>query len=63
MRLKSAILLWLAMSFVFTTRARPATADVSFVHDIAPILLKRCTGCHGERINLAVCRRDFVSPD
>ena len=29
-----------------------AKADVSFSHDIAPILLKRCTGCHGERTNL-----------
>lgn len=28
-----------------------AHADVSFSHDIAPILLKRCTGCHGERSN------------
>ena len=27
-------------------------ADVSFSHDIAPIVLKRCTGCHGERANL-----------
>ena len=27
----------------------PAKADVSFSHAIAPILLKRCTGCHGER--------------
>ena len=29
----------------------PARADVSFSHEIAPILLKRCTGCHGERSN------------
>lgn len=29
-----------------------ARADVSFVKEIAPILLKRCTGCHGERANL-----------
>lgn len=26
-------------------------ADVRFSLDIAPILLKRCTGCHGERTN------------
>ncbi|HLK56122.1 MAG TPA: c-type cytochrome domain-containing protein [Chthonomonadaceae bacterium] len=32
--------------------ALPAAADVSFVREIAPILLKRCTGCHGERANL-----------
>lgn len=30
----------------------PARADVSFTRDIAPILLKRCTGCHGEKTNL-----------
>ena len=29
-----------------------ARAEVSFSHDIAPIVLKRCTGCHGERANL-----------
>ncbi len=29
-----------------------ARADVSFVRDIAPIVLKRCTGCHGDKINL-----------
>ncbi|MCW3100172.1 MAG: hypothetical protein JWL77_5790 [Chthonomonadaceae bacterium] len=29
----------------------PAKAEVSFSHEIAPILLKRCTGCHGERTN------------
>ena len=28
-----------------------AAAQVSFVQDIAPILLKRCTGCHGEKAN------------
>lgn len=33
-----------------------ARADVSFTHDIAPILLKRCTGCHGERANLGTYR-------
>ncbi len=29
-----------------------ARAEVSFVRDIAPILLKRCAGCHGEKANL-----------
>src|SRR5579871_5529558 len=29
-----------------------ARAEVSFVREIAPILLKRCTGCHGEKANL-----------
>ncbi len=42
MSLIGLILLWTA----------PAQANVSFSHDVAPILLKRCTGCHGERTNL-----------
>ena len=41
-----ALLSWLLLLFSF-----PAQANVSFSHDIAPILLKRCTGCHGERTN------------
>ena len=32
--------------------ALPASAQVSFKKDIAPILLRRCAGCHGERTNL-----------
>lgn len=28
---------------------RSDAAEVSFRHDVAPIILKRCTGCHGER--------------
>lgn len=28
---------------------RVSAADVSFVHDIAPVLVKRCTSCHGDR--------------
>jgi hypothetical protein len=32
---------------------RPAAADgVSFMHEVAPILLRKCMGCHGERANL-----------
>ncbi len=31
--------------------ATPASANVSFSKEVAPILLKRCTGCHGERTN------------
>ncbi|HZK80455.1 MAG TPA: c-type cytochrome domain-containing protein [Humisphaera sp.] len=27
----------------------PARADVSFLRDVAPILIQRCTACHGER--------------
>lgn len=30
----------------------PARSEVSFVREVAPILLKRCVGCHGERANL-----------
>ncbi len=37
-------------------RGAGARADVSFTKDIAPILLKRCTGCHGERANLGTYR-------
>ncbi len=32
--------------------ALPVSAQVSFKKDIAPILLRRCAGCHGERTNL-----------
>lgn len=32
--------------------ASPAAAEVSFSREIAPILQKRCAGCHGERVNL-----------
>lgn len=32
--------------------AAPAKAEVSFTQDIAPVLLKRCVGCHGERVSL-----------
>lgn len=32
--------------------ALPVKAQVSFKKDIAPILLRRCAGCHGERTNL-----------
>ena len=48
MRLSLMTALILIMGWI----ACPAGADVSFVHDIAPIVLKRCTGCHGERTNL-----------
>lgn len=32
--------------------AEPAQAEVSFSRDLAPIVLKRCAGCHGERTQL-----------
>ena len=38
-------------SRLFLLWTSPAKAEVSFSHEIAPILLKRCTGCHGERSN------------
>ena len=38
----------LLFSFLNTASAQ---AEISFSHEIAPILLKRCTGCHGERTN------------
>ena len=46
LRTFGAILLLLSL-----LKTAPAQADVSFSHEIAPILLKRCTGCHGERTN------------
>lgn len=52
--------------FLFVTLGVPAQAEVSFVRDIAPIVLKRCTGCHGERTNLGGYRahtfRDLMRP-
>lgn len=39
------------MAIVVGRTAAPARSDVSFVREIAPILLKRCVGCHGERAN------------
>lgn len=32
--------------------ARPAQAEVKFSRDVAPIIVRRCIGCHGERANL-----------
>src|SRR5436305_861773 len=45
---RSLILLVLAL----TVLAGPARADVSFTRDVAPVLVKRCAGCHGERLSL-----------
>lgn len=38
--------------FALFATALPASAQVSFKKEIAPILLRRCAGCHGERTNL-----------
>ncbi len=38
--------------------AHSATAETSFLRDVAPILLKRCSGCHGERVHLGGYRVD-----
>lgn len=35
-----------------------ASAEISFMRDIAPVLLKRCVGCHGERVHLGGYRVD-----
>lgn len=32
--------------------AASASADVSFVRTVAPIVLRHCVGCHGDKINL-----------
>src|SRR5258708_38257751 len=45
-------ILFPALLLLWGFTAYPAGAEVSFVKDIAPIVLKRCTGCHGERTNL-----------
>lgn len=50
-------LLLLALASV----ALPASAQVSFKKDIAPILLRRCAGCHGERTNLGDWRAHTFS--
>ena len=42
----------LLLTIATLAAAAPSRADVSFVRNIAPIVLKRCTGCHGERANL-----------
>src|SRR5579871_3523673 len=52
MRTLSQRILWFAAPLLLACVGNPATAGVSFTHAIAPILLKRCTGCHGERTNL-----------
>ena len=34
-----------------THAAGPASAKVAFLRDVAPILLRRCSGCHGSRVS------------
>lgn len=38
--------------WAFLVAAKPLCAEVKFSRDIAPILVRRCIGCHGERANL-----------
>ncbi len=45
------LLFVIAFSFGGAT-AKSARAEVKFSRDIAPILIRRCIGCHGERANL-----------
>ena len=40
------------VTILLTIGHLPAHADVSFVREVAPILLRRCVGCHGDKINL-----------
>jgi len=42
----------LLIAAVLVASMHSANAEVSFVREIAPIILKRCVGCHGEKINL-----------
>ena len=45
-------LLFALFGMALLTFATCTRADVSFVREIAPIILKRCVGCHGDKINL-----------
>lgn len=44
---------YLLPTFLLLGIAAPARAEVSFTRDLAPVLMKRCVGCHGERVGLA----------
>jgi len=44
--------LTLALGVSLAALAAPAAAEVSFTREVAPVVLKRCAGCHGERVNL-----------
>lgn len=52
--MRSLALLGFAAAGVFAAAAfaAPKPAPVSFLRDVAPVLQKRCAGCHGERLNL-----------
>ncbi len=52
MRLFQTFIGFIALLPMALALPQTAKAEVSFVRDIAPIVLKRCTGCHGERANL-----------
>lgn len=42
--------------------ADPSSAKVAFLRDVAPILLRRCSGCHGSRVSRGGYRlHDFSS--
>ena len=45
-------LVLLCVMLVLVWAPGASRADVSFTRDVVPILLRRCTGCHGERSNL-----------
>lgn len=45
-----------ALCALFSAATHGASAEVRFSRDIAPVLLKRCTGCHGERSNMGEYR-------
>ena len=49
--MKRSLSLMVLMLLLITVRP-PVAAGTSFTRDIAPILLRKCTGCHGERSNL-----------
>ncbi len=51
-RLGFALLGSLLVGLTISAVAAPKPAPVSFLRDVAPVLQKRCAGCHGERLNL-----------
>ncbi len=51
-RVRSAMMVVTIVTLWCATLASPARSEVSFVREIAPILLKRCVGCHGDKANL-----------
>lgn len=50
-RFNKAVRMALGVALPLLLTASAARAEVSFRRDIAPILLRKCVGCHGDRTN------------